>query len=178
MLPFVLLLLPLFVLAAPSAQGELESRSTPIKPKPPGNFVSSDNEELPIGYQRIDATYKAVAIDGKLQSLCGDCIQLEDNVVNRNGAWHVTTQTKLEDENDWGYLGTHGTCTLLFKNTAPTTIGNGDAAYYMGLVYVEACEGVDSKQFEARTQFLDPAGTRIDFWIRSTAGLDLSLINP
>lgn len=87
MLPFVLLLLPLFVLAAPS-QGELESRSTPIRPKPPGNFVGADKYDAPIGYKRMDDTFKAVGITGNFHSLCGDCARLQDTVVAQYGEWH------------------------------------------------------------------------------------------
>ncbi|KAI1092521.1 hypothetical protein F5B19DRAFT_492372 [Rostrohypoxylon terebratum] len=177
MQPLVLLVLPLFALAAPSPQGQLESRSTPIKPNPPGSFVATGKDEETIGYSRLEDTMKAVGVDGKSEATCTDCSQLQDNIVNRHGIWHLTGQTNLHDDNDWIFLGSHGTCTLLVKNTAPTTVGTGDAAQYLSDVYVAACSKDGNAKYEARHQVTDPSGVRIDFFIRGTSGLDLSRVN-
>ncbi|KAI1214608.1 uncharacterized protein F4807DRAFT_3233 [Annulohypoxylon truncatum] len=175
MLSLTLLLLPLSVLAAPPPQGQLESRSQPIKPNWAGAWTPKSQEQH--NYVQYSECNR-VDTDNKNQALCDDCINMELDVNDHNGLWQLNGQTNLNDPNDWNLLKINGTCTLLVKNTAPTQIGNRDVAVYMLYSDFTQCgdRAGDPLDFENRSYLVDDKGTRIDFWLRSTAGLDLSNI--
>ncbi|KAI0893256.1 hypothetical protein F4806DRAFT_201718 [Annulohypoxylon nitens] len=174
MLPFVLLLLPLFVLAAPSPQGQLDIRSKPIKPSWAGTFTPAKNAEM----EGQKGAFNEVGVDNQNQATCDHCFNLQQDVFHRNGSWHLDEHTNLGPD-DWYYLQSHGNCALLVKNKEPTQFGNLIPSTYMfWATWKGGCDNANTNNVEKKDYIFDPAGIRIDFWVRSTAGLDLSIINP
>ncbi|KAI1451380.1 hypothetical protein F4805DRAFT_104610 [Annulohypoxylon moriforme] len=173
MLPVTLLLFPLFALAAPPpSQGDLEIRSKPIKPGKAYTWTPTAKGQFI--YTNHNAFWPdLVNTDGKDLALCDDCFYLEDYLYKKNGTWQMNGATNPNDPNDWNLLDIHGTCSLLVKNSAPTKIGNMDVGMFMSAGNSEACLLKQQEKVEAQGSY-HLGNTRIDFFIRNTAGLDLS----
>ncbi|KAI0883237.1 uncharacterized protein GGS22DRAFT_195436 [Annulohypoxylon maeteangense] len=173
MLSLALLLLPLFALAAPSSEGQLATRSTPIKPNKAYTWIPTETET----YEYIfddGLRCNFLAADNQTTANSDDCVNLQTDIFHNNGVWQMDGITKPDDPNDWNLLGINGTCTILVQNSSPTKIANGDASFCMSMGTWQQTR--DRDWIEYKFYLVNDEGTMIDFWVRNTAGLDLSNI--
>ncbi|KAI1104888.1 hypothetical protein F4804DRAFT_331868 [Jackrogersella minutella] len=170
MLPFIIFLLPLSALATPSPRGKVRDVSS-LKPNVSSVWTPADVPQLPytecydIGHVEGDYTSNHASWDG--------CIELRDFAFNNNGSWYLGNSNNFYDENDWNLLTTGQDCALLVKNTIPTMIGNVDVSWFISTLLMKYADNYDDIAERARLTDCGKNMT-VDFWLRSTTGLELS----
>ncbi|KAI1192338.1 hypothetical protein F5X97DRAFT_104279 [Nemania serpens] len=153
-----LLTLPLAALAAPEATVSGCFAEAPFAPGTPeqGAFDRCSTE----AHHKGRLAHPADMLD---------CLEIGEWARKNNGMWilHAATTTAAAGAgaNDWRALRTQGTCALVVRNSAPTSVGNQDVVDLIDAVHLG--DGVELGPIEEVGFFGGcQAGVNVSFWLR------------
>ncbi|KAI0408225.1 hypothetical protein F4802DRAFT_458163 [Xylaria palmicola] len=92
-----------------------------------------------------------------------DCLGIGEWAKEHNGEWILKANTAGDD---WHILRTQGTCALVVRTTAPTSVGNQDVVDMMAAVHLHHTQLGPVE--EVGTFGECQGGAAVSFWLRSS----------